>query len=101
MTIAAGVDARTASGPNSMNATRMPRPGPGFVSIMNRIDLPSASDCAAPSGVNTPWLMALLRNSTLPGSTKIDASGSSRLSTRKLTPDSAQSIRFRITGPIV
>ncbi len=31
----------------------------------------------APSGVNTPWLIALLRNSTFAGSTMIDASGSS------------------------
>src|SRR5918994_2226137 len=46
----------------------MPRPGPGLVSSMNRIDLPSSAASAAPSGPSTPWLIALLRNSTLAGS---------------------------------
>ena len=54
----------------------MPRPGPGFDSIMNRIDLPLSAASATPSGPSTPWLMALLRNSTLAGSTMTDASGS-------------------------
>ena len=43
---------------------------------MNRIDLPFSAASATPSGPSTPWLIALLRNSTLAGSTRIDASGS-------------------------
>ncbi len=38
-----------------------------------------------PSGVSTPWLMALLRNSTLPGSIRMLASGSRCTETSQLT----------------
>ena len=76
-TIAAGTVGRIARGPNSSIAVRMPSPGPGFDSIMKKIDLPASAACSMPSGVKTPWLIALLRNSTFAGSTTIDTSGSS------------------------
>jgi hypothetical protein len=100
MTIAPGVEARSARGPKNMNASSRPRPGPGFDSSMNRIERPVSSDCAVPSGVSTPWLIALLRNSTLPGSMISEASGSRLWSTSQPTPLSAQPIRPLTTGPI-
>ena len=47
---------------------------------------PSAADCWMPSGVSTPWLMALFRNSTLAGSMMMLASGSRLCSTSQSTP---------------
>ena len=72
MMIAPGALALAMPTPKNVNASRMPRPGPGFASMRNRIDLPVSSDCWMPSGVNTPWLIALLRKRILPGSTRID-----------------------------
>jgi hypothetical protein len=69
-----------------MKASSRPRPAPGFDSTMNRIDLPAVWTSIAASGVKMPWLMALLRNKTFAGSTKMDASGSSPALTRICTP---------------
>ncbi len=74
--IAAGTVGRSERGPKIRYASSSPRPGPGLDSIMNRIDLPSGCDSATPSGASTPWLIALLRNSTFAGSTITEASGS-------------------------
>ncbi len=89
MMIAPGALALAMPTPKNVNASRMPRPGPGFASMRNRIDLPVSSDCWMPSGVNTPWLMALLRKRTLPGSTMIDTSGSRPASTSQFTAASS------------
>ena len=62
--------------PKMEKASSSPRPGPGFASSRNRIDLPCSAAWLMPSGVSTPWLMALLRNNTLAGSMISDASGS-------------------------
>ncbi len=78
----------------------MPRPGPGLVSIMNSTDLPASVACWTPSGESTPWLIALFRNSTLAGSTKIEASGSTWLLTRVSTPLPSQVTSLSTTGPI-
>ena len=67
---------------------------------MYMIDLPFSAASAAPSGVNTPWLMALLRNSTLPGSTRIDTRPSRWWSISQLTPSSARSASQDTEGPI-
>ena len=98
--IAPGADGRSESGPKNMKASSRPRPGPGFDSTMNRIDLPVAVAWAAPSGDRTPWLMALLRNRTLAGSTKIDASGSRWASTSAWTPLPSHFTSTSTTGPM-
>ena len=54
--------------------------------------MPCLAASAVPSGVSTPWLMALLRNSTLAGSMKIEVSGSRPLLTRKSTPSPSHSL---------
>ena len=67
---------------------------------MNRMDLPSSAACSVPMGVNTPWLMALLRNSTLAGSTSTAVRGSRLWSTRKPTPAPSTSVIFTQAGPM-
>src|SRR5664279_5577848 len=56
-------------------ANNTPSPGPGFASSRNRIDLPVSVAWLTPSGVSTPWLMALFRNSTFAGSMMMLANG--------------------------
>ena len=86
MIAAPGAEALAAPFPKSMKASRMPRPGPGLASSRNRIDWPVACDCARPSGVRTPWLIALLRNRILAGSMSTEVSGSRPLFTSTCTP---------------
>ena len=81
MMIAPGTEPRTMRGPTSQNASNTPRPGPGFVSSIKRIDFPVSFASATPRGPSTPWLMALLRKRTLAGSMITDAIGSRLLST--------------------
>ena len=71
--------------PKKVNARSSPTPGPGFASSRNRIDEPSSAACERPSGVSTPWLMALFRNSTFAGSMMMLVSGSRFVSTSQLT----------------
>ncbi len=52
-----------------------------------------------PSGVNTPWLMALLRNSTLAGSTMIETSGSRFRETSQSTAPPSTALMPSMTGP--
>ncbi len=85
MRAAPGADARAAPIPKKLNASRMPRPGPGLASRRKRIDDPSSDACWIPSGVSTPWLMALLRNSTFAGSITMLVSGSRLFCTSQLT----------------
>ena len=61
--------------PKNMYARRIPTPGPGFDSTRNRSDLPLSSVCWMPRGTRTPLPMALLRKSTLAGSTMTLISG--------------------------
>jgi len=84
---APGAAARAAPSPNTAQARRIPAPGPGFVSMRNRIDLCAPSLASmVPTGVNTPWLMALLRNSTLAGSTRMLIRGRMCAETSQSTP---------------
>jgi hypothetical protein len=54
-----------------------------------------------PSGVSTPWLIALLRKSTLAGSMKIEVSGSSPRSTSHWTTlPAAVAKGVMMTGPM-
>ena len=76
MTAAPGAEARAAPMPKNVNASSSPTPGPGLASRRNRIDDPVSAACWMPSGVSTPWLMALLRNSTFAGSMMMLVSGS-------------------------
>lgn len=85
MMIAPGAVERAMPTPKKVKASRMPRPGPGFASSRNRIDLPESSTCAAPSWSSTPWLMALFRKKTFAGSMMTLASGRSECWTRKST----------------
>ena len=64
----------------------------------DRLAVSAAS--ATPSGPSTPWLMALLRNSTLAGSTRTEASGSRLWSTSQSTPLPAQLVSDSTTGPM-
>ena len=99
MTAAPGADALAIPLPKKVNASSSPRPGPGLASIRNRIDLPCSAASLVPSGVKTPWLMALLRNRILAGSTKIEVNGSRLFSTRKSTTFSARSENASTNGP--
>ena len=72
MISAAGTVGRSDRGPKKRYASSRPAPGPGLASSMNRIDLPCSWTSAAPSGVSTPWLIALLRNRTFAGSMMTD-----------------------------
>ena len=61
------------------------------------MDLPVSWTSAVPRGVSTPWLMALLRKSTLAGSIRIEVSGSRPASVMALTPSpSTSAIQVRI-----
>ncbi len=51
-----------------------------------------------PSGVSTPWLMALLRKKILAGSMNTDVSGSRSWSTRNCTTEPSPSVIFRTMG---
>ena len=53
-----------------------------------------------PSGVSTPWLIALLRNNTLAGSIRIDVSGSRSLLTKKSTTLPAPRVIEETIGPM-
>lgn len=53
-----------------------------------------------PDGVKTPWLMALLRNSTLAGSTSTAVMGSRLWLTSHSTPFPNQPVRVVHTGPM-
>ena len=67
--------------------------------MRNRIDLPVSAACSMPSGVKTPWLMALLRNSTFAGSTMIETSGSRLYATSHPTAPPSTALTPSITGP--
>ena len=67
-------------------------PGRGWPRAGTGWTCPAAAACWMPSGVRTPWLMALFRNSTLAGSMKMLVSGSRPWSTRKSTPLPAPSL---------
>jgi len=75
MNAAPGAEARAAPIPNRVNASSRPTPGPGLASSRNRIDLPLSAACWVPSGVSTPWLMALFRKNTFAGSMMMLVSG--------------------------
>ena len=100
MMIAPGVVGRSVRGPKRAKAVSKPRPEPGFDSTMNRMERPASWTWAVPSGVRMPWLIALLRNKTLPGSTNRDARGSSPAVTRAYTPFSSAPTITAITGPM-
>ena len=72
--------------PKTEIAMSRPRPGPGLASSRNSTDLPVSAASVRPSGVSTPWLMALLRKNTLAGSMTTEVSGSRLLSTSVSTP---------------
>ena len=48
MSAAPGAEARAAPMPKNVNASRIPRPGPGLASRRNRIDDPSSAACWMP-----------------------------------------------------
>ena len=77
MITAPGADCRILPRPKNQQASSTPSPGPGFVSSRNMIDCPVSRACSMPIGEKMPWFRALLRNSTLDGSTRSDTSGSS------------------------
>ena len=59
--------------------------------------MPCSTASVVPSGVSTPWLIALLRKSTLAGSISSEVNGSRSWSTSQLTPSPASSLtRVRI-----
>ena len=53
---------------NNQYASKTPKPGPGFASIIYIMDFPVSSACSVPIGVNIPWLIALFKNNTFAGS---------------------------------
>ena len=85
MIAAPGADARAAPMPKNVNASSSPTPGPGLASRRKRIEDPSSDACWIPSGVSTPWLMALFRNSTFAGSMMMLVSGRRFISTSQFT----------------
>ena len=76
----------------------MPRPGPGFASSRNSTDLPVVLAISIPSGVNTPWLIALFRKNTFAGSIRIDANGNRPALIRNATPAPRAPMIASITG---
>ena len=86
--------------PKNMNASRIPRPGPGFASSKNRIDLPASVACSIPRGPRIPWLIALFKNKTFAGSMKILASGNRPASKINCTPAARKSVNALTAGPI-
>src|SRR4028118_1119109 len=77
----------------------MPSPGPGLVSTIKSMDLPASLACSMASGARTPWLIALLRNSTFAGSTMMLTSGKRPAFTIVLTPAPRTSLMAVMTGP--
>ena len=67
---------------------------------MNKMDLPCFTASATPSGPRTPWLIALLRKSTLAGSISSEASGSRSWETSQETPLPAILVNASPTGPM-
>ena len=100
MIAAPGAVARRDLEPKNQKASSTPRPGPGLDSTMNRMERPTSLASAAPSGESTPWLMALLRNSTLAGSTTTEAIGSRFALTSAWTPLPSRVTRNSTTGPM-
>ena len=84
--------------PTRQYASRMPRPGPGFASSRKKMDLPASSTCWMPIGEKIPWLIALFRNSTFAGSTKIAVIGSRPLSISTPTPAAMALVRAVTIG---
>ena len=99
MTAAPEVDGRRALGPKNMKARSRPRPAPGLDSTMYRIDWLASCTSMAASGVKMPWLMALLRNRTFAGSTKMEARGSRPAATSQLTPPASTAMIAATMGP--
>ena len=83
-----------------MNANKRPRPGPGFASSKNKIDLPVAATCSVPIGVKIPWLIALFRKRILAGSIKILASGKRCALIIVSTPFAMRFVKASTIGPI-
>ena len=86
--------------PKNIKASKRPRPGPGFASSKNRIDLPVAATCSVPIGVKIPWLMALFKKSILAGSIKILASGKRWALIIVSTPLAMTCVKASTIGPI-
>ena len=87
MMIAPGADDFvTLSLENTAYANNTPSPGPGFASNIYMIDLPASFACSIPIGVKIPWLIALFKNNTLAGSTKIADNGNALCATIQFTP---------------
>ena len=63
------------------------------------MDLPFSLASVRPSGVRTPWLIALLRKSTLAGSMNTEVSGRSEFSTRKSMTSPARALNHSTNGP--
>ena len=98
--IAPGADDFADPLPKNVKANKIPRPGPGFASSKNKIDLPLVAACSVPSGVKVPWLIALFKNSTFPGSMKTFASGKRFALTIASTPFDNKCEIISTTGPI-
>ena len=84
----------------NMYASKTPRPGPGFASIIYMMERPSSAACSAPIGVNNPWLMALFKNNTFAGSIKIPTRGRRLCSISTFTPAASTVSTAVINGPI-
>ena len=101
MITAPGADWRVlASLQKKQYARRTPRPGPGLASSMYMMERPVASACAMPMGVKMPWLMALLRKSTLAGSMKMASSGMRPHCMRICTPPMSTARMVVMIGPM-
>ena len=87
--------------PTKQKASNTPRPGPGLDSIIKKMDFPSSWDSWIPIGLNTPWLIALFKNNTFAGSTKIDTSGIRPKFTINSTPPRKISFKELTTGPTI
>ena len=85
MIAAPGADFLAIPLPNTQNANTRPAHIPPFASIKYKIDFPVSAACSIANGVKIPWLIALFRNSTCPGTTKISVNGIKLWLTRKST----------------
>src|SRR4028118_1935154 len=86
ITAAPGAEALVMPRPKTVYASKMPSPGPGFVSTMKSMDCPASLAWSMASGARTPWFMALLRKSTFAGSTMMLTSGSRPALTPPVSP---------------